>query len=243
IHPLPFPQSDRLVMVWERNQRVARGPVAPLTFRDWDERNGTLDAMAAVADYARRLSALDGRVAEWPAQQGTPRFFDVLWRRPIAGRTFLPSDVAMPPNVVVLSEGLWRTRFGGDPNVIGRIITLDAQPFTVVGVVPADFQGIPSARLWTVWADLPGMDPRAIRFMRVIGRLKFGITLASVRRDLERVAADLGREYPATNKDTSVTVDTLRDGLVGSDTQSTSLLFFAVVGFVLLLCCANVANV
>ena len=148
----------------------------------------------------------------------------------------------MPPNVVVLSEGLWRARFGADPAVVGRIIQLDAQPFTVVGVVSSDFQGIPPATLWTVWAELPGMDSRANRFMRVIGRLKPGVSTASAEGDLKQIAADLAREYPRTNTDTSVTVDPLRDGLLGADIQSTSMLFLGVVGFVLLMCCANVAN-
>src|SRR5207247_4650667 len=134
----------------------------------------------------------DGSVEQIPAQQVTPRFFDLLGAHPVAGRTFLPSDVAMPPNVVVLSEGLWRSRFGGDPGIVGRIIQLDAQPFTVVGVVPADFQGIPPASLWTVWAELPGMDARRNRFMRVIGRLKPGVAVEAAQGDLERIAAALG---------------------------------------------------
>ncbi len=243
IRPLPFPDPERLVMVWERTTRAPRSTVAPLNFHDWHERNRTFDDMAAVFPYARRLSAADGSVEQVPAQQVTPRFFELLGGRPIAGRTFLPSDVAVPPNVVVLSEGLWRTRYGSDLSLIGRIIQIDAQPFTVVGVVSSDFQGLPPASLWTVWAELPGMDSRANRFMRVIGRLKPEVTMQAAQQDLDRVAADLAREYPASNKDsTGVTVDALRDALIGTDVRSTSLLFLAVVGFVLLMCCANVAN-
>src|SRR5688572_22180565 len=200
IRPLPFPDPDRLVMVWERTARTPRGIVAPLNFHDWHERNRTFDGMAAVYPYARRLSAADGSVEQVPAQQVTPRFFELLGGRPIAGRTFLPSDVAFPPNIVVLSEGLWRTRYGGDPGLIGRIIQIDAQPFTVVGVVSADFQGLSPAGLWTVWTEIPGMDSRANRFMRVIGRLKPDVTLQAAQQDLDRVATELAREYPATNK-------------------------------------------
>jgi putative ABC transport system permease protein len=242
IRPLPFPAPERLVMVWERNPRIARGAVAPGTFRDWDQRNRSFEAMAAVATYARRLSASDGSVEQLAGQQVTPGFFEILGARLVAGRTFLAADVTVPPNVVILSEGLWRTRFGGDPAVIGRIIHLDAQPFTVVGVVASDFQGLSPVSLWTVWADLPGMDARANRFMRVVGRLQPGVSRQTAQSDLERVAAELAREYPATNKDTSVTVDPLRDALVGSDIQATSMLFLAVVGFVLLMSCVNVAN-
>lgn len=243
IRPLPFPEPERLVMVWERTTRAPRSTVAPLNFHDWHDRNRTFDGMAAVFPYSRRLSAADGSVEQVPAQQVTPRFFELLGGRPIAGRTFRPSDVAVPPNVVVLSEGLWRTRYGSDPGLIGRIIQIDAQPFTVVGVVSEHFHGLSPASLWTVWAEIPGMDSRANRFMRVIGRLKRETTRQSAQQDLDRVAADLAREYPAANKDsTGVTIDPLRDAVVGSDLRSTSLLFIAVVGFVLLMCCANVAN-
>jgi hypothetical protein len=169
---------------------VPRTSVAPLNFHDWHERNQTFEGMAAVYNYARRLGVRDGTVEQVPAQQVTPGFFDLLGARPVVGRTFLSSDVASPPNVVVLSEGLWQGRFGGDPDLIGRIIELDGQPFTVLGVVSADFQGIPPASLWTVWAELPGMDARANRFMRAIGRLRRGVTVESAERDLERVAAD-----------------------------------------------------
>jgi len=242
LRPLPFPDPDRLVMVWERTARFPRGVVSSRDFDDWQTRNRSFDVMAGVFNYARRLSTPDGTVEQIPAQQVTPRFFDLLGARFVVGRTFLPSDVAVPPNVVILSEGLWRDRFGGDPAVVGQTIQLDAQPFTVVGVVAANFQGIPPARLWTVWAELPGMDARAVRFMRVIGRLKPSVPLTTAQSDLERVAAELAREYPATNKETSVTVDPLRDALVGRDIQSTSMLFLGVVGFVLLMCCVNVAN-
>lgn len=242
IRPLPFPDPDRLVMVWERTPRAPRGAVAPLNFHDWHERNRTFEGMAAVFNYPRRLSASDGAVEQLPAQQVTPTFFDVLGARPVIGRTFLPSDVALPPNAVVLSEGLWRGRFGGDPSIAGRLIELDGQPFTVLGVVSADFHGIPPASLWTVWTELPGMDARANHFMRVVGRLARGATVQSAERDLERVALDLAREHPATNKDRSVIVEPLRDALVESDLRATSLLFLGVVGFVLLMCCVNVAN-
>jgi putative ABC transport system permease protein len=242
IRPLPFPNADRLVMVWERTANFPRGVVSSRDFDDWEERNRSFDAMAGVFNYARRLSTPDGNVEEIPAQQVTPRFLDLLGARPVVGRTFLRSDVAVPPNAVILSEGLWRDRFGSDPAVVGQVIQLDAQPFTVVGVVAAEFQGIPPARLWTLWAEIPGMDARGVRFMRVIGRLKPGVPLSAAQSDLERVAAELAREYTATNKDTSVTIDPLRDALVGSDIQSTSMLFLGVVGVVLLMCCVNVAN-
>jgi len=140
----------------------------------------------------------------------TSRFFDVLGVKPIAGRTFRPTDVALPPNVVVLSEGLWRTRFGADPTLVGRVIRLDEQPFTVLGIVPAGFQIQEPAGLWTVWTELPGMDARAVHFLATVGRLKRGVTLDAARGDMAAVADSLAAEFPTTNKGRSVTIDELQ---------------------------------
>ncbi len=242
LRPLPFAESDRLVMVWERVAAFERAAVAPLNFRDWSERNSTFQSMAGAFGYPRRLTGLDGTVEQIRGQQVTPRFFDVLGIRAIAGRTFLPSDVALPPNVVVLSEGLWRTRFAGERTLVGRTIRLDGQPFTVIGIVPAEFEILGPSSLWTVWTELPGMDARSLHFIRVIGRLKPGITRAAAQRDMTAIASGLARELPSTNRDRGITVESLRDGLIGGEVRLTSILFLGVVGFVLLMCCANVAN-
>ena len=242
IRPLPYDDPNHLMVVWERSPAAVRGPVAPLNFHDWRAQNRTFDSMAAVFFYARRLSAADGGAEQVPAQQVTPGLFEMLGVRPLLGRTFTPADVAVPPNIAILGEGLWRTHFGGDPGIVGRIVRLDEQPFTVVGIMPAEFQILQPAALWTVWADLPTLDNRGNRFMQVIGRLAPGVTREAAQNDLERVAAGLAREYPATNKGRSVTVAPLRDAIVAEDLRFTSLLFLGVVAFVLLMCCANVAN-
>ena len=242
IRPLPYHDPDRLMIVWERSPATTRGNVAPLNFHDWREQNRTFESMAAVFLYARRMTASYGRAEQVPAQQVTPGLFELLRVPPLLGRTFVPADVAVPPNIAILGEGLWRTRFGGDPGILGRVVQLDGQPFTIVGVMPADFQILERAALWTVWADLPTLDNRGNRFMRVIGRLAPGATREAAQSDLERVAAGLASEYPATNKDRSVTVAPLRDAIVAEDLRFTALLFLGAVGFVLLMCCANVAN-
>jgi putative ABC transport system permease protein len=230
------------MVVWERFGAFQRTAVAPLNFRDWNERNATFQSMAAAFPYSRRMTGLDGTVEQIRGQQVTPHFFDVLGIRAIAGRTFLPADVALPPNVVVLSEGLWRTRFSGDPTLVGRTIRLDGQPFTVVGIVPAAFEILAPSSLWTVWTELPGMDARSLHLMRVIGRLKPDVTRAAAQRDMTAVAAGLGRELPSTNKDRGIVVEPLRDGLISGEVRLTAILFLGVVGFVLLMCCANVAS-
>ena len=243
LRPLPFPDPDRLTAVWERFQAFPRTGVSSANLRDWIERNRTFQSMAGGLGFPRRMTAADGTVEMTPAMQVTTQYFDVLGVKPVLGRTFLPSDVAMPPNTAVMSEGLWRTRFGADPGVIGRTVQLDEFPFTILGVVPADAQSAGGpAGVWTLFADLPGMDTRGLHFFRGIGRLKPGVTLDAAQSDMTTIAASLAREFPATNKDRGVTVEPMRSSVVGQDLRLTSLLFLAVVGFVLLMCCANVAN-
>jgi putative ABC transport system permease protein len=244
LRPLPFVEPDRLVQVWERFGQASRARVASLNFRDWNERNQTFESMAGFFAFPRTMIGADGTAEQIWGQQVTSRFFDVLGVKAIAGRTFLPTDVASPPNVVVLSEGLWRTRFGADPTMVGRVIRLDEQPFTVLGIVPAGFQlaGPAPTGLWTVWTELPGMDARALHFLVTVGRLKRGVTVDAARGDMAAVADSLAAEFPTTNKGRSVTIDLLRDGVIGREVRQTSLLFLGVVGFVLLMCCATVAN-
>ena len=242
LRPFPFPDPDRLVMIWERFQTFNRGGVAPLNLDDWSERNRTFQSMAGILFFPRPLAAADGTVEQISGAQVTRPFFDVLGVKPIVGRTFLPGDSTTPPNTVVLSEALWRTRFGGDPTLIGKAIRLGTDPFTVIGVVPEQAQVAARANLWTPLAELPGMDRRGLHFLMVIGRMKRGVTMTAAQSDLSSVAAALAAEFPATNKGRGITVESMRSGLIGGEVRLTAMLLLAVVGFVLLMCCANVAN-
>ena len=242
LRPFSFPEPDRLVMVWERLQTFNRTAVAPLNLNDWNARNRTFQSMAGMLAFPRSLTAADGTVEQVSGAQVTRQFFDVLGVKPILGRTFLPTDSTTPPNTVVLSEGLWRTRFGGDRALIGRAIRLGTDSFTVLGVVPEQAQVALRANLWTPLAELPGMDRRGNHFLMVIGRMRPGVMMPAAQSDLSSIAAALAEELPATNKGRGVTVEPLRSGLIGREVRLTALLLLAVVGFVLLMCCANVAN-
>ena len=169
LRPFPFPESERLTRVWERFQSFPRTGVSWLNFRDWSERTTTFESMAGFFPYPRRMAARDGTIEQIPAMQVTTRYFEVLGIKPIAGRTFRPSDVAFPPNTMVISEGLWRTRFGADPSVVGRTIQVDGGPVTVLGVVPGEAQVVGRPGLWTLWAELPGMDARGLHFLGEVG--------------------------------------------------------------------------
>jgi putative ABC transport system permease protein len=253
LRPLPFTSpANRLVMLWEPSNSVLI-PTTPLDYKDWAEQNRTFDAMAAFSFPGPAPIAGNGGTIELTsAQSVTARFFEVLGVTPVAGRTFAASDDGT--NVVVLSEGFWRDRFGADPTVVGRSITLGGRPQTVIGVVPSRFQVVPASvtqnspvalpALWTLFNPTRAVGPwtRGAHFLFVVGRIKDGMSMDTAQRDVAAIAARNAELYPSTNKGHTVVLDSLRDSLVGSEMRFTSLLLLGVVGFVLLMCCANVAN-
>jgi putative ABC transport system permease protein len=245
LRPLPFPEPERLVMVWERHATSARGGVSPLNLLDWNERNRTFESMAGFIPGVGGMvmSGADGTAETVPRQWVTAGIFDVLGIKPIVGRTLLPSDDSQRANVAVLSEAFWRTRFNGDPAVVGRDIRLDGNLYTVVGVVPGESQLIGRTSIWAL-VPIQGVPPqaRSAHFLRVIGRLKSGATLQAAEADMTAIAEGLARDFPGTNKGRGISLERLDAAVIGSELRFTSMLFLGVVGFVLLICCANVAN-
>jgi putative ABC transport system permease protein len=242
VRPLPFSQSERLVMLWERPPSASRNRVSPLNFLDWSEQQQAFTAMAAIAGGGRTLTGSTGTAERIPGQAVTPRFFETLGVTAIAGQTFDPIEVTRQPNVVVISERLWRTRFGGEPTLVGRPIALDGQPYTVIGVVPAGFQILFPADLWTPFVPRRSPEQRRQHYLQVVGRLKPGVTLDQARADMAGIGEEIARLWPDTNKGWGVTIEPLHDAIVGADLRTTSLVLAGVVGFVLLMACANVAN-
>jgi putative ABC transport system permease protein len=188
------------------------------------------------------MSGTDGTAETVDRQWVAPGILDTLGIKAVAGRTFQPSDAAARANVVVLSESYWRSRFNADPSVIERIVQLDGEAFTIVGVVPDQFELIGRSSIWALRSFPRVPQARAVYMFRAVGRLNPGVTIDAAAADLRGVAARLAREYPATNADRSVMLEPLHQVLVGGELRLTSLLFLGVVGFVLLVCCANVAN-
>jgi putative ABC transport system permease protein len=244
LRPLPFRDPDQLVMVWERSPRSQRGAVAPLNMRDWNEQSRTFELLAGFAPGVGGMvmAGADGTAETVPRQWVTSGFFDVLGIRPVTGRTFLASDDAQRANAVVLSEAFWRTRFTADPSIVGTAIRLDGDPFTVVGIVPADFQLLGRTGMWALRSFDANPAFRTAYQLAVIGRMRPGVKIDAARADMQAVAEGLARAYPQSNSQRSVTIEPLREALVGSDLRRTAMLFLGVVGFVLLICCANVAN-
>jgi len=239
LRPLPYPQPDRLVRIWGRTATTARDRVAPADIVDWNARTRTFQAIGGFRTNVGGmvLADADGLADTVPRQWVQAGIFDALGVKPVAGRTFLPSDVAEQRNVVILSEAFWRSRFNADPSVIGRTLRLDGGPWTVIGVVPKEAQLIGRTSMWA----LERSNTRGA-YLYAIGRLKPGVTLDAASADLNNVAAALAREFPGSNAGRAVAIEPLHDVVVGGELRRTSLLFLGVVGFVLLICCANVAN-
>jgi putative ABC transport system permease protein len=245
LRPLPYPNPDRLVTIWEKSPAAATGFASPPNMLDWRSRARTFDNIAGFTPGVGNmvLAKPDGTAETVSRQWVTAGIFDVLGVPPIAGRTFTADDEQKRARAVVFSEGLWTTRFNRDPGIAGKDVTLDGELWTVVGVVPKEFEILGQTSMWAM-RPFVNMPPRARASyqLQVVGRLKPGVGIEAAQSDLAAVAGGLAREFPQFNKDRGVTLEPMHDTVVGSDLKTTSMLFLGVVGFVLLICCANVAN-
>jgi putative ABC transport system permease protein len=244
LRPLPFAEPERLVAIHETSGDT-RDSASPLNLRDWGARSRSLEAVAGFTPGVGGmvLAGADGTAESVSRQWVTAGIFDVLGVKPVAGRTFLPSDDEQRANVVVMSEPYWRTRFGADPAVVGSQLRLDGALYTVVGVVPQDFRLVGRSDIWGM-RPIQGAPERArgVHIWSVVARLKPGVAMEAAQAELGAVAAGLAREFPQTNAGRGVALESLRDAYVGGDVELTSLMFLGVVGVVLLTCCVNVAN-
>ena len=246
LRPLPFGHAERLVMLWENTPTSSRAGVSPLNMRDWILQSQSFDGIAYVQHGmggGPLLTAPDGSIETAERQSTSANFFDVLEAVPVVGRTFKPEDDGPSPRVVLLGEAVWRRRFSADPSIVGRAVRLNGEPYTVIGVVADNVQFSRPAEIWTLSPPFPDVPVlRAMRAFDVVARLNSGVTMASAQAELAVIAERLAREYPEPNQGTSVIVEPVRAGIVGSDLQTTSIFLLGVVGCVLLLCCANVGN-
>jgi len=245
LRPLPYGDPGRLVTIWERTDSNPRSYASPLNMLDWSTRSRSFETIAAFIPNVGGMvmAGADGNAETVSRQWVTAGIFDVLGVHPIAGRTFLPSDDKQRANVVVLSEAFWESRFNRDPAIVGREIKLDGSIWTVVGVVPKHFQILGRTSIWAM-RSTTNLPPRArgAFVLQAVGRLKPGVAITGAQSDLQAVADGLSREFPQTNTGRSVRLESMHDTMIGSDLKLTSMLFLGVVGFVLLICCANVAN-
>ena len=241
---LPYGDEARVVVLWQNNLKngVEREETSPANFFDWRDRAQSLDIVSAAEPFALNLSGT-GEPETFRSWIVTAGFFDALNVTPLYGRTFLPEEYEPGKGqVIVIGYGLWQRRFGGDPNLVGRQLTLNGQPHTVVGILPPDFQYPPGRELWA--PRQPRNSDRQVRggsYIRVVGRLRPGRAVAEAQADMNNIAAQLAGEYPQTNAGVGVVVAPLREAVIGQ-ARSGLLVLFVAVGFVLLIACANVAS-
>ncbi len=252
LRSLPYGSADRLVMVWEDRHRVggkSSNTINLGNFFDWKEQNHVFTDMAAFFDLSAKLTG-DGEPEEVPSQIATPNLFSVLGVNPIMGRTFLPDDGKPDqPDVIVLSYGLWQRRFGADQHVVGRHVTMNNRDVTVIGVLPRDFtlhitQSSMSNKppeIWRPWQISNELRQRTGRFAMAVARLKPGVTLPEAQVEMDTIAARLEKAYPDFDTNSGVSLVPLRTQFSG-EIRKALLILLGAVGFVLLIACANVAN-
>jgi predicted permease len=245
LKPLPFAQPDRLVHLWEvyKSEVDSRSEASYPDYLDWRSRNS---AFVDIGGYHGSGYLLGSeRAVVVPGAKSTWNFFNVLGVRPLLGRTFARGeDDVGAPRVALLTYGIWQSQFAGDRRVVGRTILLDGAPVTVIGVLPEDFhfarEG--SAQIWTpIDRAARAREQRGNHWLKVVGRLRDDVSLAAASNNMSAIMRDLARQYPNSNNGRDGQVVSLRDELVGS-VRPLLLVLYGAVAVVLLVACANVAN-
>ncbi|PYK56620.1 MAG: hypothetical protein DME48_00585 [Verrucomicrobia bacterium] len=247
LRPLPFKNPEQLVMVWENATHLGfpKNTPSPPDFLDWQRQNTVFTGMAAMAERSFNLTGI-GEPERLDGRRVSANLFDLLGVPALLGRTFVPDDDRPGAHVVLLSHSLWQRRFGSDPSVIGRPVILNGESFTVIGVMPHSVH-LPAYGTWQdkLWVPIAftneEVTERGNHFLDVIARMKPGITFKQAQAEMETIAARLAKQYPRSNTRIGATVTPLHEEIVG-DIKPALLILLGAVGFVLLIACANVAN-
>ncbi len=246
LRPLPYRDPEQIVTLWQKNTKegVEKERVPQANFLDWRGQSRVFEEMALMEPYTLDYAGVGEpeTIHAWLVSAG---FFRVLGVNALVGRTFLPEEYTTgKEQVVVFSYGLWQRRFGGDFNLVGKALTLDERPVTVVGIMPPEFQDIFSdgREAWAL-RIFSERDKRRRTggYMNAIARIKSGTTLAQAQDEMDVIVARLANEYPQTNEGVGITLVPLTEQMVGH-LRPALLILLAAVGFVLLIACANVAN-
>ncbi len=245
LRPLPFKNSERIVSVWEQTPSlgIQQNQAAPANFFDLRNQNQSFEALGAYGPLDINLTGA-GDPERLDGQLVSANVFSILGVAPALGRTFLPNeDQPGQEHVVVLSDALWQRRFNRDPSIINRNIALNGETFTVVGVMPRGFFfPLRETELWTPWAMEPDQaSGRGDHYLGLVARLKAGVSIERANADLARLGQRLAAEYPRTNEGLGFIARSLHRDYAG-DLRLPMLILFGAVGLVLLIACANVAN-
>jgi predicted permease len=245
LNPLPYPKPQQLVAVYGNTRGVNQGPVTYLNFLDWQRQTQTLSSMAIYRNQDYNLTGM----SEGERLSGymiSADFFSILGVKPMLGRTFRADDdqVGAAP-VVILGGGLWKRKFGSSPDIVGQVLILNGTSYAIVGVIPPSFVFYGQDRdVYTPigqWNHASFRDRGVAVSAHVVGRLKPGVTLPQAQADMDVVARNLAAAFPVADKEAGITIVSMKQDIVGN-VQPFLLLLLAAVGFLLLIACANVAN-
>jgi len=248
IRPLPYHEPERLMVFLShdrKNGATAENITSTASFLDYQEQNASFEQTAAWSSFAFNLTG-DGDPALVDGARVSWNFFDALGVAPILGRTFkAEEDQPGTGQVVILAEGLWQSRYGGDPGIIGRTIKIDTEPCTVVGVMPGKFQ-FPLRGMSNLWAPLAMTDKqradRGSSFFSAFGRLKGGVTREQAEAESRAIFSRLEQQFPQTNTNLTLLTSPMKDEIARNEGGPQVLVCFAIVGLVLLIACSNVSN-
>jgi putative ABC transport system permease protein len=241
----PFPHADRLMMIWERN--LARGPqpfsISGGVFTSWKQENDVFKDIAASFDNEMTLTG-SGEPRLVIGYDITPNYFRILDVAPKIGRSFTDSEGQSNAQVALLSDKFWRTVLHGDPEIVGKTITLDAKPYSVIGIMPPGFNQPPQTEVWipmSLTLSATSDYDSAHRFIRVLGRLKAGVSVAQAQARMDALERRVAALHPAMGQGNTTLVEPLTQQLTG-DVRMPLLALLGAVGFVLLIACVNIAS-
>jgi len=241
LRPLPYQEPDKLIWIWDTQPQLETAPSSLADFLDWREQSTSFDGLAGYEDGRMFFDGGD-TPGDVPMGLVTSDFFSVFRVNPILGTTF--SEEQSRPGkfrVVILSYGLWQQRFGADPNIVGQTMSLSAVPYTIIGVMPEGFDYPNKSEFWRPFPIDPAQVSRGAHFLQVVARLKPGVTLDQAQAEMSLIAARLSDQYKEVNAGHGVKLQLLQEVIVGS-TRTILVVLLGAVGFVLLIACANVAN-
>src|SRR5215216_4146269 len=244
LRPLPFKDPDRLVTISETNQSrgMNQNQVSPVTFSEWLQQKQIFDDVTAWWYPQVNLTDSNNEPARVRTIDVTDNFFSVIGVQPVLGRGFLAGeDKRGAERVAVLNHKLWQTRFNSDPNIIGKSIALDGRSYSCIGVMPQGFNFPENTELYCPLGWDVTQHNRAAHFMEVVARLKPEVTLDRAQSEMNGLAARLEREFPKSNTDWGARIVPLHEQIVGN-VRPALLVLLGAVGFVLLIACANIAN-
>jgi predicted permease len=243
LRPLPYPEPARLTMIYE-TAKFGQNSVAYPDFLDWQRENRSFTGLAAFRGDDFNFTG-SGQPEHLRGELVSASLLTVLGVSPVLGRNFTAQeDQPGASGVVMLTDGLWKRRFGGDPNILGKTLTLNAKSYAVIGILPSDFRFRGQAEVYiplAQWKSVVLYDRENHPGLRVVGRLKPSVTMAVAQAEMTSIARALAQKYPKTNAGEGATVVGMKDDMVGY-IRPTLLLLLGAVGFVLLIACANVAN-